>query len=274
MDNAARIEVFSLSRQDYGKNPRTVRETDHYQKEYISQFVSKWDELIDWEARSKSEGNFFIDLLRSQNVSKVLDVATGTGYHSVKLAQNGFDVTSVDGSDEMLIKAFNNAKKRNIILKTVHSDWRYLSRNLESRFDAVICLGNSFTHLFSEKDRRRSLAEFYSMLNHDGILIIDQRNYDAILDLGFNSKHTTYYCGKNVTAEPEYVDEGLARFCYKFKNNEKYYLNMYPLRLAYMTKLIKEAGFQTVKTYGDFHEKFNKEKPDFLIHVAKKQFEK
>ncbi len=91
-----------------------------------------------------------------------------------------------------------------------------LNRDVHGKYDAIICLGNSFTHLFQERDRRRALAEFYAALRHDGVLILDQRNYDAILDVGFSSKHQYYYCGDNVLAEPEHVDSGLARFRYRF----------------------------------------------------------
>ena len=52
-------------RQDFGDNPIEVRETDHYQEEYIRGFVEKWDDLIDWEARARSEGQFFIDMLKA-----------------------------------------------------------------------------------------------------------------------------------------------------------------------------------------------------------------
>ena len=87
--------------QDYGDDPLEVRETDHYVKEYVGGFVEKWDALIDWEARAKSEGQFFIDILRSRGKHTVLDVAAGTGFHSVQLQKAGFDVTSVDGSAEI-----------------------------------------------------------------------------------------------------------------------------------------------------------------------------
>ena len=46
--------------QSFGKDPINVRETDHYQQEYVKSFVEKWDELIDWDRRWKSEGDFFI----------------------------------------------------------------------------------------------------------------------------------------------------------------------------------------------------------------------
>ena len=50
--------------QDFGENPLEVRDTDHYKDEYVSGFVDKWDELIDWDGRASSEGDFFIRLYR------------------------------------------------------------------------------------------------------------------------------------------------------------------------------------------------------------------
>ena len=41
--------------QQYGDDPKSVRDTDQYRAEYIHSFVSKWDALIDWEARAKAE---------------------------------------------------------------------------------------------------------------------------------------------------------------------------------------------------------------------------
>ncbi len=258
--------------QEYGENPIAVRDTDQYKMEYIHEFVDKWDDLIDWEARAKGENNFFIKELKARRKHKVLDAAAGTGYHSVQLLHHGFDVVSVDGSPAMLAKAFENARRHGHILKTVHADWRWLNRDLYGRYDAVICLGNSFTHLFSENDRRKTLAEFYSALRHDGVLIIDQRNYDSILDEGFDCKHIYYYAGKNVKAEPEHIDEGLARFRYEFPDKSVFHLNMFPLRKEYVRNLLFEVGFQKVTTYGDFKETFHQSEPDFFVHIAEKSY--
>ncbi|MFW5634461.1 MAG: class I SAM-dependent methyltransferase [Erythrobacter sp.] len=258
--------------QDYGADPNAVRESDVYRNEYVRGFVEKWDELIDWEARAKSEGQFFIDLLRARGKRSVLDVATGTGFHSVQLLKAGFDVFSVDGSAEMLAMAFRNAAAHDFVLKTVHADWRWLNKDVHGKFDAIICLGNSFTHLHEENDRRRALAEFYAALKHDGVLILDQRNYDQILDRGFSTKHKYYYCGNQVTAEPEYVDDSLARFKYSFPDGSDYYLNMFPLRKKYVRGLLYDVGFQQIHTYGDFQEDHQDAAPDFFIHVAEKEY--
>lgn len=262
----------TATQQSFGDKPVEVRDTKHYKKEYVKSFVDKWDELIDWDSRSKSEGHFFIDKLKEYGAKKVLDVATGTGFHSVRLLEEGFEVVSVDGAPEMLHRAYDNARERGHVLRTVQADWRFLNRDVHGEYDAIICLGNSFTHLFKEKDRRKTLAEYYAMLKHDGILLIDQRNYDSILDHGYNSKHAFYYCGDEVKAEPEYVDEGLARFCYSFPDKSQYHLNMFPIRKNYLTNLMKEVGFQKIETFGDFQETYRESEPDFFIHIAEKQY--
>lgn len=258
------------SDQDYGDDPLSVRETGHYQKEYVESFVDKWDALIDWERRARSEGEFFIETLRQHGAKKVLDVATGTGFHSVMLSKAGFEVTSVDGSEEMLAKAFENARDHGHMLRTIHADWRWLNKHVHDLYDAVICLGNSFTHLHNDNDRRKSLAEFYATLRHDGILILDQRNYDALLDHQIKPTHNYYYCGQDVRAYPEHIDNTLARFCYEFTDGAQFHLNMFPLRKSYVTRLMEEVGFQKVTTYGDFQETFREKQPDFFIHVAEK----
>lgn len=259
--------------QKFGNNPVDVRDTDHYTEEYVPSFVEKWDSLIDWDRRSESEGTFFIDLLRERGVKKVLDVATGTGFHSVRLLEAGFETVSADGSGEMLAQAFANGLKHgDHILRVVQADWRWLNRDAHGEYDAIVCLGNSFTHLFSERDRRKALAEFYAMLKHDGILVLDQRNYDAILDRGYSSKHVYYYCGEDVAVEPEYVDEGLVRMRYSFPDESVYHLNMFPLRKDYTRRLMQEVGFQRIETYGDFQHTYRTERPDFFIHVAEKEY--
>lgn len=258
--------------QNFGASPETVRETDHYQAEYIEEFADRWDRLIDWEARAQAEGDFFIRLLREHGAHSVLDVATGTGFHSVRLLREGFDVVSADGNPNMLARAFRNARNRDLLLRTAQADWRFLNRDIHGTFDAVICLGNSFTHLFKERDRRKSLAEYYAVLKHNGILIMDHRNYDRLLEGGgaVRNGKGNVYCGEDVEVAPEHVDEGLARFRYAFSDNSTYHLNMFPLRYGYVRRLMSEVGFQKITSFGDYQRDF--ENPDFYIHVAEKEY--
>ena len=122
MTDTARNPAPNVGPQGFGERPLSVRQTGHYREEYVNAFVDKWDELIDWDARAGSEGAFFIDQLKQRGAKKILDVATGTGFHSVRLIEAGFDVVSSDGSAQMLFKAFENGKRRGHVLRTVQAD--------------------------------------------------------------------------------------------------------------------------------------------------------
>jgi hypothetical protein len=69
-----------------------------------------------------------------------------------------------------------------------------------------------------------------------------------------------------------HVDEGLARFEYSFPDGSQHNLNMFPLRKNYTRKLLQQAGFQQIHSYGDFQEEGEETDPDFFIHVAEKNY--
>jgi len=67
----------------------------------------------------------------------------------------------------------------------------------DAKFDAVLCLGNSFAHLpdFDGDllNQRRALRNFKALLKPGGILVIDHRNYDEILASGLVPAKNVYY---------------------------------------------------------------------------------
>jgi SAM-dependent methyltransferase len=245
---------------------------DQYREEYNAQFVARWDELIDWEKRYQAEGGFFRRELEKHGVKTILDIACGTGFHTVTLSLDGFEIVGADGASTMLAKAKENAERCGLSdIQLVEAEWTRLTEAFPSNsFDAVVCLGNAFTHLFRESDRIKALQEIYSLLNDDGVAIIDQRNYDAILDRGFNSKHRYYYAGDNVEVIPEYITDGAVKFLYKYDDGSVHHLTLCPIRQEYMTSLLYDAGFSSVDRYGDFEPDYNFYDPDFIVQVAKK----
>ena len=245
---------------------------DLYKEQYSPEFAGRWDELIDWQRRAEAENNFFQDILKGHGVETVLDIACGTGFHSVILKADGFQVTAADGAPNMLVQTRQNAQRLGIDdLRIVEAEWTRLGESFAGeQFDAVICLGNAFTHLFDEGDRIKALSEMYKLLTRDGIAIIDQRNYDAILDNGFSSKHQSYYLGEKVEVRPEDLSEDLLTMRYKYEDGEVHFLTMCPIRQEYVTNLLLDSGFRSVKRYGDFVENYDLYEPDFVIQVARK----
>jgi SAM-dependent methyltransferase len=52
----------------------------------------------------------------------------------------------------------------------------------EHSFDAVLCLGNSLPHLLSRPDLDEALADFARCLKPGGILLVQNRNFDAVMN--------------------------------------------------------------------------------------------
>jgi len=40
-----------------------------------------------------------------------------------------------------------------------------------------------------------------------------------------------------------------------------------------MQGLLRDSGFQQIKTYGDFQETYPENDPDFFVHVAEKSYQ-
>lgn len=236
-------------------------------KQYSKKKVQLWDDFIDWDRRKAGESRFFVEMLRKHNVTKILDIACGSGYDSIRLSKEGFIVKSCDGSKVMIRMARENAKANGVRLDVCQCDWRNLVEKFHERFDAVICLGNSFTHLFSAPDRRSVLNQIYFLLNPGGVLIIDQRNYDYLQAHGYKSKHKYVYCSKNFTVDIVKNEKSLIKVRYTHRNGEFFTLELYPIKIREFQELLKHAGF-SVKTYGDFEARFGLNNTDFIQHVA------
>ncbi len=236
--------------------------------QYNLDFVDHWDNLIDWEKRSNLEKNFFHKILNDYDVKSIIDVATGTGYNSIKLLEKGFDVLSVDGNQRMLDKAKQNAKNNNISIKTIKSKWIDLNNKINDKFDCLLCLGNSFTHIFSHSERVNTLKAFYDLLKPGGIILIDQRNYDIILDHGIVLNSNPIYCNDNVKVTPEFVDSKKIKYVYSFSGNKEFHLNMYPLRKKYFINILISSQFSVLKTYGDYKYPYNNKDVSFFTHLG------
>lgn len=245
------------------------RTSDDYKAEYSSTVADKWDQLIDWEHRTTGEAEFFTELLRSEGVKTVLDAASGTGYHAWALTRNGFTVTASDGAPEMVRRTRENMTGRGLAVEVYEADWRQLSDIVPGRFDAVLCLGNSFSHLFDAEDRARTLAEFRAMLAPGGLLLLDHRNYDSILSNGFTEKRRDYCCGsEDVKIHPSVIQDDIVHFRYDFPDGTSHEVTQSPLLKDDVTALLHQAGFDRVRSYGDMESCYDLAQTDFIIQAA------
>ncbi|CAH0629143.1 unnamed protein product [Chrysodeixis includens] len=213
------------------------------------------------------------------------------------LVNEGFKLVSVDASDKMLKHALKarwekrkDSKYDEWIIE--EANWETLSRDIESflpgtQFDAVICLGNSFAHLLDEYGDQRvqkmCLKNFAKCLKPGGLLFIDHRNYDAMIDSGATPGHSIYYnCRYPVDIKTSVLVVGgkpqlvALDYCITTDDatNEKseFRLCYYPHKLAKFTAMLDEAFDNNAKhhIYADFKPLNEVPVPGFYIHVLEK----
>jgi SAM-dependent methyltransferase len=166
-------------------------------------FSNDYDRFVNWQNRLVFELPFLETQLRSVGAGHLLDAATGTGMHAIALAQRGYQVSGVDLSVGMIARAVANAQETGVavdfrvggfgtlaaLFKT--QDLKSAMRNPDADpqsadahhnfFDAVICLGNSLPHLLTPADLEFALRDFAACLRPGGLLLIQNRNFDAVL---------------------------------------------------------------------------------------------
>ena len=233
-------------------------------------FAEHWDELIDWKKREMVEDNFLINILKQYNVNSVLDLATGTGFDSVMLLKNGFDVTSIDSSKAMLNVASQNAKKNHVNIKPVLCDWVDLDQMVNKKFDALICLGNSFACEIDPKKRIKSFKKWSDKLNDNGIIILDHRNYEFSKEKKINIEKKYYYLGTNVDITPTKINSKITSFKYTFSDNSSFNLEMVPIKLNYINDLANKNNLETLSLFGDRNVNYSPKSVNFYLHVLRK----
>jgi glycine/sarcosine N-methyltransferase len=143
---------------------------------------SDYDRFINWQNRLSLELPFIIQQFQQNNASSILDAATGTGMHAIALAQLGYHTVGADLSAGMIHKARTNAVSVGIQVQFEVAGFGSLAQTFGGEsFDAVLCLGNSLPHLLSHLELVAALLDFAKCLKPGGLLLIQNRNFDAIM---------------------------------------------------------------------------------------------
>jgi SAM-dependent methyltransferase len=157
--------------------------TDNTIFDFYDALAPDYDSMTNFEKRFVSERPLFLSLVKRYGIETALDAGSGTGFHSLLLAQLGVSVTAVDISTEMLRMLDKHAAKMNLRIKTIRSDFDKLGNKAHGKyFDAVFCLGNSIPHLLTSEQLQSALMNFSQLLKPGGVLFVQLLNYDRILE--------------------------------------------------------------------------------------------
>jgi SAM-dependent methyltransferase len=127
-----------------------------------------WAEIAD-NRPTEQQLRFLKNQLKSDGC--VLDLACGTGRHTIHLRNQGYTIVGLDASAKLL----KIGKQRDGGAMLVCGDMRFLPFT-EATFSAVISMDTSVGYLLTEEEDAESTAEARRVLSRDGVLIVDVFN--------------------------------------------------------------------------------------------------
>ncbi|MBK8553085.1 MAG: class I SAM-dependent methyltransferase [Ignavibacteria bacterium] len=246
-------------------------------KSWFEKWFSNKFYLELYQHRDEEDARWMVNLLqRSISVntkSKVLDIACGSGRHSLELARRGFDVTGFDLSKFLISeakKAHKNSKEKDLKVRFLIKDMRDF--NFKNSFDIAVNIFTSFGYFEDDKENFKVIENVSDSLKTGGYFIFD------FLNKGYIEKNIIPYSktrhGKIIVEQKRKIENGFVRKHITIKKGKEI-LNFDEVLKLYSVSEFKKAfesydlKFQNI--YGDyFGNKFNINKSQRLIIIAKK----
>lgn len=210
------------------------------------------------------------EYLENNKNAKILDVGAGTGRYSVKLANEGYDVTAI----ELVKHNLGVLKSKGSTVKAMQGTALDLSRFSENTFDMTLVFGPMY-HLYKFEDKVKALQEAKRVTKVGGIILVAYcMNEYSVLTYGFkeNNIRACIDNGKldenfHVISEPEDLYD-YVRIEDINKVNEEVGLQRIKLIAAdgpanYMRPILHNMDEETFGLFLDYH--FSTcERPDLL----------
>ena len=132
---------------------------------YVSAFADTAD--MAWTDRTEAEVERAMRMLKPEGGERVLDLACGSGRHSLELKRRGFEVVGADISPELLEIARRDAEKEGLDVSFVEADLRDLA--FDAEFDIVLSLNDgAIGYLETEAENLRTFEVISRSLRQGG----------------------------------------------------------------------------------------------------------
>lgn len=127
----------------------------------------------DYPQYSKHIADFLPTLFTKLNFQPktILDVACGEGTFTIEMAKQGYEVTGIDQSPEMLTIARKKARKENIQLELHQMDMRQIK--FDKTFDLATSWFDSINYILEISDLETTFKGIAQVLTDNGLFIFD-----------------------------------------------------------------------------------------------------
>jgi len=276
---------------------------------YISNPIEEYKnfEFVSWEKDiypkfkgkvRKSEMDFFANLIKEKKCKNLLDLGVGGGYELSgiinSLKQKNYKLKNIEANevnDEFILQANNLFYKEKLNVLIHKGNWIDLpkaSPKYTHKFDFAFLTGNSLSYLgggsreYTKNGIQSIINKFSELIEKDGYLFIDTRNFDyikSLMDLplekilkNFTFPYSVYYHAskKDILVFPAYVsDTVVVLHYYDCKKKIWSKLDYFPIYQHDMLEILTKK-FKVEKIYHDFKTE-EKKKSLFIQYLVKKK---
>lgn len=230
-----------------------------------------------YQHRDEEDARWIINLLQRSipvsTKSKVLDIACGSGRHSLELARRGFDVTGFDLSGFLINEAkinLKNSKEKSLRVKFMIKDMRNF--NFNNSFDIAVNFFTSFGYFEDDSSNMKVLKNTSDSLKKGGYFVFDFLNRKQ-LEKNLVPESMEKY-GKVTVRQKRVIKNGFVRKDIYIKEGKKERHFEEVLKLYSYTEFRKMFALnklRIVRTFGDyFGNSYSESKSKRLIIIAQK----
>ncbi|MGG3563791.1 class I SAM-dependent methyltransferase [Neobacillus rhizosphaerae] len=244
------------------------------------QFAYLYDELMK-DAPYDEWVRFVKERLAKYDVSggRLLDLACGTGELSIRFADEGFQVTGIDLSSDMLAVAQAKAEKKGVRIPFFEQNM--LDLDGQGQFDVIGIFCDSLNYLQTEEEVKETFSSVFQHVNHDGLFIFDVHSTFKIshgfIDQTFalNDERLSYIWNSFSGEHEHSVEHDLSFFVLDEQSgkydryDEFHYQRTYPVELY--SNWLHDAGFELLEVCADFEPKSPESHSERIFFVARKK---
>jgi 2-polyprenyl-3-methyl-5-hydroxy-6-metoxy-1,4-benzoquinol methylase len=244
------------------------------------QFAYLYDELMQ-DAPYDEWVRFVKEKLAKYQVGdkNLLDLACGTGELSVRFAKEGFSVTGVDLSADMLAVAQEKAQEEGLPIPFFEQDMANLEGHGE--FDIIGIFCDSLNYLQSDDDVIHTFTSAYNHLKDEGLFFFDVHSTYKVSQLFIDQTftladdHLSYIWNSFAGELPNSVEHELSFFVLDEQSgkydrfDEIHYQRTYPIQQY--ASWLEDAGFEILEISADFTDNQPQDQSERIFYIARKK---